>query len=221
MTATQTQHKVVSRNEWLRRAGAPGREELTEKRRAKPVAPRLPWIRSKRITSSKVHTARSRWPICSPAAIADHLHFHARPLPGRRMQVLLFPGGPLRPPAYTWRTATSFCGGFRADAADESVSKRMGWRFHWVSAFAAISSTTTVCTLRRARRRRRLQLRRGGSGWRRRPASASSTREAGASSTPLTYARGLDPGGNISLPRPCPRHDERTRVHHGMGPAPR
>ena len=71
MTATQTAHAVVSREEWLQarkallneeKAHTRRRDELSRKRRE------LPWVNVKRITCSTELRAASNCPIFFPAA---------------------------------------------------------------------------------------------------------------------------------------------------------
>ena len=96
MTATQTQHKVVSRDEWLeaRLAHLAAEKELTRKSDELSRQRReLPWVTGR----EELRLRRSIRPGDAGRSLrrpqpADHLPFHARARLGRRMQVLLFPG---------------------------------------------------------------------------------------------------------------------------------
>lgn len=142
MTATQTQHKVVARDEWLkaRLAHLAAEKELTRKRDELSRQRReLPW---ERVEKNYVFEGPN-----GPETLADLFA-------GRRQLVIYhFMLGP------NWEEGCKSCS-FLADHFDgagihlahrdvsfavvsraslpriQAFQKRMGWRFHWVSAFA-------------------------------------------------------------------------------------
>jgi predicted dithiol-disulfide oxidoreductase (DUF899 family) len=142
MTATQTQHKVVSREEWLkaRLAHLAAEKELTRKRDELSRQRReLPW---ERVDNVYVFAGPN-----GPETLADLFAGHSQ------LIVYHFMFGP------TWQEGCKSCS-FVADHFDatrihlahrdvnlavvsqapwshiEAFKKRMGWKFHWVSAFA-------------------------------------------------------------------------------------
>ena len=132
MTATETRHKVVSRDEWLkaRVAHLAAEKEFTRKRDELSRQRReLPWVRSGEELcfrgSERTGDAGGSFRRAQPA---DRLPFHAGAELGRRMQVLLVPGRPLRCNADS--PGPSRChagGGFAgADAAHSGVSRPHG-----------------------------------------------------------------------------------------------
>ena len=161
---------------------------------------------------------------------ADHLPFHARTRLGRRMQVLLVPGGPLRcHPHSPGASRRELCRGFpRAHAAHPGVSKAHGLAFSLGLGIRHRLPARLRGALheRGTRGRGQLQLRQeafrpGGSA---RPERVLQGR-GGRDLPHLLHvcARPRSAGRNVSLPRSGsqgPRR-RRTRVHHGMGPAPR
>jgi len=142
MTATQTQHKVVSRNEWLeaRLAHLAAEKELTRKSDELSRQRReLPWVQV-----DKNYVFEGPY---GPETLADL--FADR----RQLIIYHFMFGP------DWEEGCKSCS-FLADHFDatrvhlahrdvtfavvsrapmpriQAFQKRMGWRFHWVSAFA-------------------------------------------------------------------------------------
>ena len=142
MTATQTQHKVVSRNEWLeaRQAHLAAEKELTRKSDQLSRQRReLPWVQV-----DKNYVFEGPY---GPETLADL--FADR----RQLIIYHFMFGP------DWEEGCKSCS-FLADHFDatrvhlahrdvtfavvsrapmprtQAFQKRMGWRFHWVSAFA-------------------------------------------------------------------------------------
>ena len=142
MTATQTQHKVVSRNEWLkaRKAHLAAEKELTRQRDELSRQRReLPW---ERVEKNYVFEGPN-----GPETLGD--------LFGGRSQLIIyhFMLGP------NWEEGCKSCS-FLADHFDatqihlahrdvrfivvsrapysriQAFQKRMGWKFDWVSAFA-------------------------------------------------------------------------------------
>jgi predicted dithiol-disulfide oxidoreductase (DUF899 family) len=142
ITATQTQNKVVSREEWLkaRVAHLAAEKELTRKREELSRKRReLPW---ERVEKNYVFEGPN-----GPESLADMFAGH------KQLIVYHFMLGP------TWEEGCKSCS-FLADQFEgprihlahrdvrfavvsraplpriQAFQKRMGWRFHWVSAFA-------------------------------------------------------------------------------------